>query len=69
MRESSLEDSGRHVILRFSQTRLTVRDEVGSVLDEYLPDEAYDRALFAEKRDKVLELTLDLAINHRKWAA
>lgn len=52
-----------------SQTRLAVRDEVGSVLDEYLPDESYDRDLFAEKRDKVFELTLDLAINHRKWAA
>jgi type I restriction enzyme R subunit len=52
-----------------SQTRLAVRDEVGSVLDEYLPDETYDRDLFAEKRDKVFELTLDLAINQRKWAA
>lgn len=52
-----------------SQTRLAVRDEVGSVLDEYLPDESYDRDLFAEKRDKIFELTLDLAINHRKWAA
>jgi len=52
-----------------SQTRLTVRDEVGAVLDEYLPEESYDKALFVEKRDKVFELTLDLAINHRKWAA
>jgi type I restriction enzyme R subunit len=52
-----------------SQTRLAVRDEVGSVLDEYLPDESYDKNLFAEKRDKIFELTLDLAINQRKWAA
>ena len=52
-----------------SQTRLAVRDEVGKVLDEYLPEESYDKDLFTKKRDKVFELTLDLAINHRKWAA
>ncbi len=51
------------------QTRLVVRDEVGKVLDEHLPEESYDKALFDEKRDKVFELTLDLAINHQKWAA
>src|SRR5690606_11267099 len=34
-----------------------------------LPEESYDKELFAEKRDKVFELTLDLAINHLKWAA
>ena len=52
-----------------SQTRLAVRDEVGKVLDFYLPQESYNKSLFTEKRDKVFELTLDLAINHRKWAA
>ena len=52
-----------------SQTRLAVRDEVGKVLDAYLPDEGYDKDLFTQKRDNVFELTLDLAINHRKWAA
>lgn len=52
-----------------SQTRLAVRDEVGAVLDAHLPEESYDKALFTEKRDKVFELTLDLAINHLKWAA
>lgn len=52
-----------------SQTRLAVRDEVGKVLDFHLPDKGYDKDLFTEKRDKVFELTLDLAINHRKWAA
>jgi type I restriction enzyme R subunit len=52
-----------------SQTRLAVRDELGAVLDEYLPEEGFDKALFTEKRDKVFELTLDLAINHLKWAA
>ena len=52
-----------------SQTRLAVRDEVGAVLDEYLPDVSYDKNPFAEKRDKIFELTLDLAINHRKWDA
>ena len=52
-----------------SQTRLAVRDEVGRVLDEYLPEASYDGSIFAETRDRVFELTLDLAINHRKWAA
>ena len=52
-----------------SQTRLMVRDEIGKVLDLHLPEDSYDKNLFAEKRDKVFELTLDLAINCRKWAA
>ena len=52
-----------------SQTRLTVKDEVGAVLDEYLPKDTYDKDIFTKKRDKVFELTLDLAINHLKWAA
>ena len=52
-----------------SQTRLAVRDQVGAVLDQYLPDESYNKELFIEKRDKVFELTLDLAINHQRWAA
>ena len=52
-----------------SQTRLAVREEVGAVLDEYLPLDSYDKDLFGQKRDKVFELTLDLAINHQKWAA
>lgn len=52
-----------------SQTRLMVKDEVEGVLNEHLPEDSYDKALFAEKRDKVFELTLDLAINHLKWAA
>lgn len=51
------------------QTRLTVRDEVGAVLDEHLPEESYDKDLFIQKRDRVFELTLDLAINHQRWAA
>ena len=51
-----------------TQTKLAVREEMGRVLDENLP-ESYDRTLFAEKRDKVFELALDLAVNHRKWAA
>ncbi|MGD8853539.1 MAG: HsdR family type I site-specific deoxyribonuclease [Gammaproteobacteria bacterium] len=52
-----------------SQTRLAVRDEVGAVLDEYLPEESYDKDLFVEKRDRIFELTRDLAINHQRWAA
>ena len=51
------------------QTRLTVRDEVGKVLDLHLPEPGYDKDIFTQKRDQVFELTLDLAINHRKWAA
>lgn len=52
-----------------SQTRLAVRDEVGAVLDEHLPEDSYGKDLFLLKRDKVFELTLDLAINHQRWAA
>ena len=52
-----------------SQTRLAVRDEVGAVLDKYLPVESYDKDIFVEKRDNVFELALDLAINNLKWAA
>jgi type I restriction enzyme R subunit len=52
-----------------SQTRLAVRDEVGTVLNKYLPEESYDKVLFIQKRDRVFELTLDLAINHQRWAA
>lgn len=52
-----------------SQTRLAVRDEVGAVLDEHLPEDSYDKDLFLLKRDRVFELTLDLAINHQRWAA
>lgn len=51
------------------QTRLAVRDEVGAVLDDYLPEDGYDKDLFIQKRDMVFELTLDLAINHQRWAA
>jgi type I restriction enzyme R subunit len=52
-----------------SATRLRVRDRVGEVLDEHLPEDAYDKELFIEKRDALFELTLDLAINNSKWAA
>jgi len=52
-----------------SQTRLAVRDEVGAVLDKHLPEESYDKKLFTQKRDRIFELTLDLAINHQRWAA
>lgn len=45
-----------------------VRDAVGEVLHKNLPD-AYDRALFNEKRDSVFELVLDLAEHGVKWAA
>ena len=52
-----------------SQTRMSVRDEVTNVLDEYLPEESFDKSLFEQKRDEIFELTLDLAINHQRWAA
>lgn len=51
-----------------SQTRAVVRDTIGEVLDAHLPD-SYDRALFAEKRDNIYDLTLELAANHEKWAS
>ena len=53
----------------FENVALGVRDAVGEVLDEYLPEVSYDKELFVNKRDKYFELTLDLAINHMKWAA
>ena len=46
-----------------------MREELTAVLDRNLPEGSYDKQLFEEKRDKVFEHTLDLAINHRKWAA
>jgi type I restriction enzyme, R subunit len=46
-----------------------VRDEVGTMLDQYLPTESNDKQLFIENRDKVFELTLDLAINQQRWGA
>lgn len=52
-----------------SQTRLVVRDAVSKVLNDFLPADSYDTDLFTEKRDKVFELTLDMAINHQRWAA
>lgn len=52
-----------------SQTRLAVKDEVSRVLDKFLPNDSYDTIVFNEKRDKVFELTLDLAINRLRWAA
>ncbi|MGI9344733.1 MAG: type I restriction endonuclease subunit R [Gammaproteobacteria bacterium] len=51
------------------QTRLVVRDKVGEVLDEWLPKDGYEKKLFIEKRDRVFDLALDLAINHQRWAA
>jgi type I restriction enzyme R subunit len=52
-----------------SQTRIRVREQLAEVLDECLPQESYDKSLFNEKCEKLFELTLDLSINHRKWAA
>ena len=51
------------------QTRLAVKDEVSRVLDNFLLHDSYDTIVFNEKRDKVFELTLDLAINRLRWAA
>ena len=51
-----------------AQTRFAVRDEMGRVLDLNLP-ESFDRTLFAEKRDRVFELAVDLAMNNERWAA
>lgn len=49
--------------------RLAVRDKVGEVLDSVLPEDGYEKELFVQKRDQIFDLTLDLAINHQKWAA
>lgn len=50
------------------QTQLTVKKAIEEVLDTNLPD-SYDRVAFKEKCDNVYSLTLDAAINHKKWAA
>jgi len=50
------------------RTKLAVRDTVGEILDQHLP-KSYDRAEFTQKRDGVFDLVVDLAANHRKWAA
>jgi hypothetical protein len=39
----------------FENVALGVRDTVGEVLDEYLPEVSYDKELFVNKRDKVFE--------------
>ena len=51
-----------------SQTQQLVRSAIGEVLDEHLP-QTYERGLFAEKRDSIFDLVLDLASHKRKWAA
>jgi len=50
-------------------TQMRVRDAIEAVLDKCLPEDAYDRRLFIEKRDQVFDLVLDHAVHHRKWAA
>ena len=42
-----------------SQTRFVVSDEVGAVLNEYLPEESYDKDLLIQKRVKVYVLPWD----------
>ena len=51
-----------------AETRQVVRSAIGEVLDEHLP-QTYERGLFAEKRDSIFDLVLDLASHKRKWAA
>ncbi len=51
-----------------SQSCLTVRKALETVLDENLP-ESYDRLIFKEKCDKVYNLIVDFADRGRKWAA
>jgi type I restriction enzyme R subunit len=51
-----------------AQTKLIVRSTVEKVLDENLPG-SYDRLLFKEKCDSVLDMMLQYAGSGRKWAA
>lgn len=51
-----------------SQSRLTVRKALETVLDEKLP-QSYDRKLFTEKCENVYALVVDFANRGRKWAA
>ena len=51
-----------------SQTKIVVRSTVEQVLHKMLPA-SYDRALFKQKCDRVLDVMLDYASHGRKWAA
>jgi len=51
-----------------SQTKRKVQSAVEEVLNIHLP-ESYDRVVFKEKCDNVLDLMLNYAIQGIKWAA
>ena len=51
-----------------SQSQKQVRSTVEEVLNERLP-ETYDRAIFTDKCNRVIELMVDYASHGRKWAA
>jgi Nucleotidyl transferase AbiEii toxin, Type IV TA system len=50
------------------QTLLQVKSAVEQVLDKDLP-KTYDRIVFKEKCDNVIDLIIDFAANGRKWVA
>lgn len=50
------------------QSRGRVRTAVEVVLDQQLP-ETYDRTLFTEKCNKVIDLMVDYASQGLKWAS
>lgn len=58
----------RNVIL-YDRLREAVIGLNPGIPESALPQESYGKEVFEQKRDKIFELTLDLAINHRKWAA
>jgi type I restriction enzyme R subunit len=51
-----------------SQSQKQVRSTVEEVLNAQLPD-TYDRAIFTDKCNRVLELMIDYASHGLKWAA
>lgn len=54
---------------RDSMTKTAVRSAIEEVLDQSLPQEAYDRKLFKRTCDTVYDLILDYASRGLKWAA
>jgi type I restriction enzyme R subunit len=51
------------------QSKQRVQSEISAILDQDLPEDAYDRALFSEKTTRVFQLIVDYAERGYKWAA
>ena len=52
-----------------TQTKLLVHDAVEEVLEKHLPGDSYGTELFVDRRNKIVDLAMDLTINGLRWAA